>query len=344
MPGQCPATATAPARAATLRHPRCAVPYRLLLAAWPLLAAAPGLDAATLYAWRDADGVAHYGDHAADPQRDAIPEQAPQAHPPTQMALARLRLEGQPARQQAWADNRLDGPVQVQLRYRRADNVAAVPALPLRAVLPARGSALLSRLYASDPRYAAPLDLVLEAVPGDPAARPQDALYRLPFADVPVRVDQGAGGRFSHHDAQNHDALDFALAEGTPVLAARAGTVMQVEAGFAEAGLDRETFGGRANFVRVLHADGSMALYAHLAPQGVAVQPGQRVAAGQRLALSGNTGLSTAPHLHFAVQVNRGMRLESIPFRMAGALGELKLPRSAGATDPVQPVAGAAAL
>ncbi|MDL5365070.1 M23 family metallopeptidase [Xanthomonas sp. NCPPB 2654] len=342
MPGQCQAPATAREASAFPQRRRAAPRWRLCIA-WSLLAAVPGLGAAaTLYAWKDADGVAHYGDHVADPQREAASGPPPPTRPSAaQTALARLRLDGQAPRQQAWADNRLDGPVQVHLRYRHVDNVAAVPALPLRTVLPARGSALLSRLYASDPRYASQFDLVLEAVPGDPAAKPQDALYRLPFDGVPVRVDQGVGGRFSHHDAQNYYALDFALAEGTPVLAARAGTVMQVETGFAEAGLDRETFGGRANFVRIVHADGSMALYAHLAPQGVAVHAGQRVAAGERLALSGNTGLSTAPHLHFAVQANRGMRLESIPFRMAGALGELKLPRS---EEAAQPVAGAAAL
>ncbi|WP_369937112.1 M23 family metallopeptidase [Xanthomonas tesorieronis] len=338
MPGQCPAPATAH-DVARLR----AAPRWPLLVAWALAVTSTPGAAETLYTWRDANGIAHYGDHVADQQHAAAPE-PPSASASAELPLAQLRLDGQPPRQQAWADNRLDGPLQVQLRSRHADNLAAVPALPLRAVLPARGSALLSRLYASDPRYASPFELLLETVPGDPAAKPQDALYQLPFAAAPVRVDQGVGGQFSHRDAQNYYALDFALAEGTPVLAARAGTVMQVEAGFAEAGLDRETFGGRANFVRILHADGSMALYAHLAPNGVAVHPGQRVAAGQRLALSGNTGLSTAPHLHFAVQVNRGMRLESIPFRMAGALGELKLPRSEDAADGAQPEPGAAAL
>ena len=48
------------------------------------------------------------------------------------------------------------------------------------------------------------------------------------------------------------------------------------------------------------------------------VRAGQTVNAGQRIGLSGNTGFSTRPHLHFAVQVNRGMQLVSIPFRMRG--------------------------
>ena len=73
-----------------------------------------------------------------------------------------------------------------------------------------------------------------------------------------------------------------------------------------------------------------MALYAHLKPEGVQVRVGQQVRQGQPIALSGNTGYSTAPHLHFVVQANRGMRLEAIPFRMFGAAGELKFPREAG--------------
>jgi murein DD-endopeptidase MepM/ murein hydrolase activator NlpD len=119
--------------------------------------------------------------------------------------------------------------------------------------------------------------------------------------------------------------VDFAADEGTPVLAAREGVVMQVESDFDKAGLNRERYGGRANFVRILHDDGTMALYAHLRTEGVLVRVGQRVRGSQQIGLSGNTGFTTGPHLHFAVQVNRGMRLESIPFRMRGPAGPLRI-------------------
>jgi murein DD-endopeptidase MepM/ murein hydrolase activator NlpD len=110
------------------------------------------------------------------------------------------------------------------------------------------------------------------------------------------------------------------------VLAAREGVVMQIADDFRGAGLDLEKYGARANFVRVLHTDGSMGLYAHLAPESARVGPGARVRAGQVIGEVGSTGYSTGPHLHFVVQVNRGLKLESVPFRMQGPSGALRIP------------------
>jgi murein DD-endopeptidase MepM/ murein hydrolase activator NlpD len=93
---------------------------------------------------------------------------------------------------------------------------------------------------------------------------------------------------------------------------------MQIESDFDKAGLDVEKYGGRANYIRIVHDDGTMGLYAHLKPEGVLVRVGQRVKTGQRIGFSGNTGYTSGPHLHFALQVNRGMQLVSIPFRMTG--------------------------
>ncbi|WP_184361657.1 M23 family metallopeptidase [Xanthomonas euroxanthea] len=241
-----------------------------------------------------------------------------------------LQLEWQAPAYLAWVSNPLAGPAQVQLSAPPSEDYRAVPALPLTVQLAAHERRLLARLYpASNQRSLAGLGLTLDLVPGDPQARPQQQVrYRLPFRDAPIRVDQGFGGAFSHADAPNWYAVDFALPQGTPVLAAREGTVMEVRQDVIEGGpQDQAASGG--NLVRVLHADGSMAIYAHLAPDGVAVRPGQAVRTGERLGASGNTGYSTAPHLHFALQRNADLRLIALPFRMLGPQGELQFPSPA---------------
>lgn len=239
-------------------------------------------------------------------------------------ALAVLTLEGIGDHWQARVDNRLAGPVQVALGP--AAGAAALPGLPLQTVIAGSASIVVTRLQPPPGMTAIQLDLM--AVPGDPAARARDVAYQLPFDGARIQVSQAPQGRFSHRDPENRDAIDFALPEGTPVLAARAGTVMQVQAGFQGNGQDREHDLGRANLVRVLHEDGSMAVYAHLKHNGALVRQGQQVQAGQRIGLSGNTGFSAAPHLHFAVQVNAGMRLRSIPARIVSPQGELRFART----------------
>ena len=64
-----------------------------------------------------------------------------------------------------------------------------------------------------------------------------------------------------------------------------------------------------------------MAVYAHLELESARVQVGDRVRAGQLLALSGDTGYTSGPHLHFCVQVNANMALISVPFQFTGASG-----------------------
>lgn len=291
-----------------------------------VLLAVANADAARLYSWKDRYGVSQPDDRP--PQAVELP--AGDADlvrlRNTPAALVRLRLENVGGRTQAWADNLLQGPVQVMLRFRQASQLRAMPQLPASATVPARSSLRVAEIRVTEPLAGDDFELLLDAVPGDPAATPQDFDYRLPFDYATVRVDQGPGGSYSHNDPQNRHAVDFALPEGTPIVAARAGVVMQVESDFDKAGPSREKYGGQANFIRIVHDDGSMAVYAHLKPEGVQVRAGQRVRQGQRIGLSGNTGFSTAPHLHFALQVNAGMRLQSIPFRMFGPLGELKFP------------------
>lgn len=300
-----------------------------MLAAGGILAALSA-PAQTVYRHVDEHGVVHYSDSRPEGVDDVRTIRA--AAEPQQIATLQVGEAG--GARIASAANRLSGPVEVELSFDGAENASSTPSLPLRAVLAANGSRQLAELQQADPRLAARFGLRLRAIPGDPRARHGDPQYRLPLAGNGWRIDQGFGGRFSHHEPQSLHAVDFAVDEGTPVLAARDGVVMQVEKHFDRAGLDRNRFATRANHVRILHEDGSMAVYAHLQPDSVVVRPGARVRVGQQIGASGNTGYSSGPHLHFVVQINRGMRLESVPFRMAGPDGPIEIPGADGGTEP----------
>jgi murein DD-endopeptidase len=93
-------------------------------------------------------------------------------------------------------------------------------------------------------------------------------------------------------DRPNHKGMDFKTPIGTPILATRSGTVTRFNWNTAANG----------GCVEVQFSDGTLAKYLHLS--GVSVRPGQRVAAGQVIGKTGNTGRTTAPHLHY--QLNRG--------------------------------------
>lgn len=141
-------------------------------------------------------------------------------------------------------------------------------------------------------------------------------LYSFPFeANQPRMCGQSVGGEFSHNDALSYHAVDFMMPVGTPVLAARGGTVLRVKASESQGG-PNPSFRQSANYVWIAHSDGSVAGYAHLAHQGVVVQPGAVVQEGQHIGYSGNTGFSQGPHLHFAVMMPAGKPggFPTIPF------------------------------
>ncbi len=270
----------------------------------------------------DGQGSTYYQERAAP---DAHKARARIAVPdPVTVADLQIERTGQSAN--VYVINRLSGPVEVEVRFTEQANAQSQPALPLRQVLPANQRVLVSRIHASEPERPSSFGIGMTAVPGDPHAIVRDSVYSLPVDETgDWRLGQAFNGRISHNDEQNRYAADLIVDVGTPVFAARGGVVMQAQSGFDGAGQNREEFAGRANFIRILHDDGSMALYAHLQENGVLVQPGQPVALGQVIGYSGNTGFSNGPHLHFSVQVNQGMRLVSVPFRMVGPEGFLPL-------------------
>jgi len=308
------------------RAARLSLALRRWLCAGLLVIGIGDASAKDVYRWVDAHGVSHYTDRppagqiASHMAVTVIPVQAEVT------AVARLQVENENNHYNAVVSNTLAGPIEVELHAINSSNITSTPSLPLHTVLQPYARVTLAQLSLVDPAQNGGFQLQLAAVPGDPNAQAQPVIYQLPVDTRSWHIDQGWHGSFSHNDAQSGYAIDISVDEGTPVLAAREGMVMQVESDFDKAGLNREKYAERANVIRILHADGSMAIYAHLKLDGALVRPGQRVVAGQRIGYSGNTGYSSGPHLHFAVQVNRGIDLESIPFQMRGPSGPVVIP------------------
>lgn len=115
--------------------------------------------------------------------------------------------------------------------------------------------------------------------------------YIKPIAGGRQSSGFGARSAPTKGASTNHKGIDWAVPIGTSVVASNAGTV--VHAGWAS---------GYGYAVYINHADGRQTRYGHLSK--VLVKTGQTVSQGERIALSGNTGRSTGPHLHFEIRIN----------------------------------------
>jgi len=149
-------------------------------------------------------------------------------------------------------------------------------------------------------------------------SKPPTTQFLLPFdPGIEVHVTQGWNTTYTHHGISAY-AYDFGLAEGTTIRAAASGIVSYVHAGETACGGVEEL--DHANLVTIDHPDGSATLYGHLS--AVAVHVGEKVAAGQPIALSGKTGFTGCEaHLHFAREIQGGAVTSSIPIYFAGYPG-----------------------
>ena len=284
-----------------------------LLAALGLLLATPFTVAKNIYKYQDENGIWHFTDQPPDDEEISFDVVYMERE---REARIKLRQEGTKHNPLYYVFNDFYGPVQVELSLSDHVNVIAEPPLPARFVVPAQTEELLVGLGALDPRQSFRFRINVASVPGPPMPEPLSGLVLdWPFpADKAYAVSQGFDGGKTHTDEESRYAIDIAMPEGAPVHAARGGVVMDVEEDFNAGGTDKEKYADKANHVRVLHEDGTMGLYAHLALASVVVRPGMKVRADQFIARSGNTGFSSGPHLHFAIQQNLGMRVVSLPF------------------------------
>ena len=138
-----------------------------------------------------------------------------------------------------------------------------------------------------------PEDSVLFAQLEQPGSQ---SIITRPGTDLSIPVGLPVKGFITQdfevrHQEKYHPGVDIACAVGTPVLATASGLVV-----FAETD---STYG---NMIILRHNDSVTTVFGH--NDTLLVASGEQVTAGSRIALSGNTGISTAPHLHYEVRVN----------------------------------------
>ncbi len=147
-------------------------------------------------------------------------------------------------------------------------------------------------------------------------------LYSLPYnKNETHRLVQGYFSTLSHKERA---ALDFKMKRGTPVLAARGGVVVRVKEDGDKGGWNKK-YRPYGNVIVIQHNDGSRAGYWHLQFNGALVNVGDTVAQGQQIGLSGKTGYTLFPHLHFIAWRFNNNQWQQVATRFKTSKGNLYL-------------------
>jgi murein DD-endopeptidase MepM/ murein hydrolase activator NlpD len=148
-------------------------------------------------------------------------------------------------------------------------------------------------------------------------------VYSLPFENKKkVFLIQAYDSKMSH---KGELALDFKVKKKTKICAARDGVVIGAREDSDKGGLKPENMSD-GNYISIQHYDGSIAHYWHLLKDGVMVNVGDSITKGQLIGLSGNTGYSAFPHLHFEVIGNDGKgNIKQLPTRFYTNKGTIYL-------------------
>ncbi|MDO9269796.1 MAG: peptidoglycan DD-metalloendopeptidase family protein [Methylobacter sp.] len=281
-----------------------------------------------LYKFQDEQGIWHFTDRptASSQNQTELKVEVRQLKAAPKQLVWLLR-SGEERHPRFYIRNDYAGPVEVEINFSEQDNVRATPDLPRLFVIEPGTSDTLFDINGIDEHKPWRLGLKYRYIIGGPLAHYSSTTRYLPplAPGTSFQISQAFSGNFSHTDEQNKYAVDLVMPIGTPVHAARSGIVLEAEDDFYKGGSNK-AYASEANNIRILHDDGSMAIYAHLELEKAQVYPGLAVAAGQLIGYSGNTGFTTGPHLHFAVQINRGMRLVSVPFTFINQQGQAEEP------------------
>jgi murein DD-endopeptidase MepM/ murein hydrolase activator NlpD len=138
-----------------------------------------------------------------------------------------------------------------------------------------------------------------------------EANFMLPYpVGVAHPCSQGFNSSFSHYGSFRY-SVDFDMPVGTIVTAARDGVVVYAVENYT----DTDHSIGHENVVIIKHEDATYSRYVHLTRNGALVSENQALMVGDTVALSGNSGNSNHPHLHFDVtRTFTGRDDQTIPF------------------------------
>ena len=147
--------------------------------------------------------------------------------------------------------------------------------------------------------------------------------YYFPFPkSQSYKVIQGYNGKFSHSSGDySKYAIDFAMPVGDTVSAARDGVVIGIIEDYNIGGKNKK-YRPFANFITLYHSDETLTQYVHLKHKGALVSLGDTVKALQPIGISGNTGFSGSPHLHFNVLKPVYKSLISFPIKFKSIDGK----------------------
>lgn len=227
-----------------------------------------------------------------------------------------------------YASNTNYCPYTLNIDFPKLQNLKASVDLPFRTVVPAQSEKVKLFELTPKPNVATSYSVSMGYSKGDfNTIHDDDVVYQLPYLKgTSHSVDQGYGGKFSHHMKGRKYALDFSMENGTDVYAARAGVVVETRSSDSKGGSD-PSFQNSGNYITIYHEDGTFANYFHLKKGGVKVKNGETVEAGQLIGQSGSTGWSSGPHLHFEVFSYSGINeVASVPveFLVEGQTVELE--------------------